>query len=103
MKDCSLGAQFYWRTVLLDLAAPPRRAPRGDSPVVCSGFGLDRSVYIGFRLFVLPKGCLGQCLRYAGGQQIESPPDRIDPTAFRLIQLRPARCSAVRRPDPTGP
>ena len=42
-KDCSLGAQFYWRTVLLDPAPPPRRAPRRDPPVVCSGFGFDKS------------------------------------------------------------
>ena len=27
--------------------------------VVCSGFGLDRSVYIGFRLFVPPETRLG--------------------------------------------
>ena len=40
--DCSLGAQFYWRTVLPDPAPPPRRAPRRDPPVVCPGFGLDR-------------------------------------------------------------
>ena len=44
-KDCSLGAQFYWRTVLPDPASPLRRAPRRDPPVVCSGFGFDRCLH----------------------------------------------------------
>ena len=41
-KDCSLGEQFCWRTLLPDSAPPLRRAPRRDPPVVCSGFGIDR-------------------------------------------------------------
>ena len=40
-KDCFLGEQFCWHPVLRDPAPPPRRAPRRDPPVVCSGFGLD--------------------------------------------------------------
>ena len=42
--------------------APPRRreAPRHDSPVVCSGFGFDRLVYIELYLFVLRRNCSGQ-------------------------------------------
>ena len=43
------------------LAPLPRRAPpRPDPPVVCPGFGLGRSVYIGFRLSVLPPRRSGQ-------------------------------------------
>ena len=41
-KDCPLGEQFCWHTVLPDPASPPRRAPRRDPPVVCPGFGLSR-------------------------------------------------------------
>ena len=41
-KDCSLGAQFYWRAVLLDPAPPPRRASRRDPPVICPSFRLGR-------------------------------------------------------------
>ena len=43
-KVCSPGAQFCWRTVVLDPAPPPRRAPRCDLPVVCPGFGFDRFI-----------------------------------------------------------
>ena len=42
-KDCPLGEQFCWHPVLPDPAPPPRRAPRREPPVVCLGFGLDRS------------------------------------------------------------
>ena len=38
-----LGEQFCWHPVLPDPALPPRRAPRPDPPVVCPGFGIDRS------------------------------------------------------------
>ena len=58
-EDCPLGEQFCWRTVLPDPAPPPRRAPRRDPPVVCPGFGLDRLIYIGIRLFVLVGGRSG--------------------------------------------
>ena len=61
------------------------------------------SVYIGFRLFVLPKGRPGQCPRYAAGQEGGLIPGRIDPTASRPTQPRNARRAAVRRADPTGP
>ena len=36
-----------------DLARPLRRALRTDPPEVCPGFGFDKLVYIGFRLFLL--------------------------------------------------
>ena len=42
-KDCSLGEQFCWQTVLADAAPSPCRAPRRGLPVVCPGFGTDRS------------------------------------------------------------
>ena len=48
-KDCILGGQFCWHTVLPDPAPPHRRAPRRDPPVVCPGFGLGR-----FRRHVSP-------------------------------------------------
>ena len=38
-----LDEQFCWHPVLPNPAPPPRRAPRPDPPVVCPGFGLDRS------------------------------------------------------------
>ena len=41
---CLLGVLFCWRLVLPGAAPPPRRAPRPDSPVVCPGFGFDRSI-----------------------------------------------------------
>ena len=53
-KDCPLGEQFCWLTVLIDLAPPPRRAPRRDSRVVCPGFGLSRWVE---HCVVVPPGC----------------------------------------------
>ena len=44
-KDaCLRGEQFFWHPVLPDSAQPLRRAPRPDSPVVCSGFRFDRSM-----------------------------------------------------------
>ena len=59
------------------------------------------SVYIGFRLFVLPGRRPGQCLRFAGGQEGGLSPGRIDPTASRATQPRspsPPR-RAPPRPD----
>ena len=38
-EACFLGEQFCWRAVLRDPVPSPRRAPRPDSPVVCSVFG----------------------------------------------------------------
>ena len=55
-----LGELFCRRPVLPSPAPPPRRAPRPDPPVVCPGFGLDKSVYIRFTLLVLPRGRSGQ-------------------------------------------
>ena len=48
-------------------AAPPGAPTRPARDM--SGFWFDRSVYIGFRLFVLPKRRPGQCLRFAGEQE----------------------------------
>ena len=59
------------------------------------------SVYIRFRLFVLPKRRPGQCLRFARGQEGGLSPGRIDPTASRRTQPRtpsPPR-RAPPRPD----
>ena len=41
-EACLLGVLFCRRSVLLGPAPPPRRAPRPDPPVVCSGFGIDK-------------------------------------------------------------
>ena len=56
------------------------------------------SVYIGFRLFVLPKRCSGKCFRFAGGHEGRLSPGGIDPTAFRPTQPRSPRSPAVRGP-----
>ena len=59
------------------------------------------SVYIGFRLFVLPKRRPGHCLRFAGGQEGGLSPGRIDPTASRPTQPRtPSPPRRASRPDP---
>ena len=71
-----------------DPARPLRLALRPDPPVVCPGFGFEKSVYIEFRLFVLPKNRPGRCLRFAGGQGRGQSPGRIDSTASRPIQPR---------------
>ena len=42
---CLLGEMFCRRPVLLCPAPPPRRAPRLEPPVVCPGFGFDKSHY----------------------------------------------------------
>ena len=42
-QACPRGEQFCWHPVLPDPAPPTRRAPRPDPPVLCPGFGLDRS------------------------------------------------------------
>ena len=61
------------------------------------------SVYIGLRLFVLPKRHPGQCLRFAGGQETGLSPGRIGPTASSPTQPRPPSPPrrAPPRPDPT--
>ena len=90
------------------LAPPPRCAPpRPDPPVVCPGFGFIGSVYIGFRLFVLPKRRSGQLF------SIPWRPWRARGTvvfwASRLVGVPPCRDSprpaarAMRRPSPTRP
>ena len=59
------------------------------------------SVYIGFRLFVLPQRRPGQCVRFAGGQEGGLFASRIDPTASHPTQPRtpsPPR-RAPPRPD----
>ena len=88
---CLLGELFCWHPVLPDPAPPPRRAPRPDPPVVCPGFGLDKSVYIAFRLFVL----LGK----RSGDVRPIPPRR---PAVRPDPTRPW-CPAVRRLLSTRP
>ena len=58
-KDCSLGEQFCWQTVLPDPTPPPRRAPRRDPPVVCPGFGFDKYLCdVAFRHIRLHYGTL---------------------------------------------
>ena len=40
-----LTEQFYWHPILPDPAQPFRRALQPDPPVVCPGFGFDKSWY----------------------------------------------------------
>ena len=40
-----LGEYFCWHLILPDPAWPLHRAPRTDPPVICPGFGFDRSNY----------------------------------------------------------
>ena len=65
------------------------RSSTANQPRVNRGSTADffpPSVYIGFRLFVLPNTHPGQCLRFAGGQEGGLSPGRIDPTACRPTQ-----------------
>ena len=102
----SSGRLFCRRPVLTDPAPPPRRALRPDPPVVCSGFGFDKKVYIGTRLFVFPKKCPGQLSRGMFWEQKgRMLPWRIGPLASRPGPARPdpPRRPAVRRPAPKHP
>ena len=60
------------------------------------------SVYIGFRLFVLPKEVQDSYLRCSGGQEGRLYSGRIYPSASHPAPARPAPppCSAPPRPDP---
>ena len=106
-KDCSLGAQFYWRTVLPNPAPPPRRAPRRDMPVVFPGFGRDRyggitavqtwvlffrRFDIRIRMLALPKKGSRHFFRIAGEQK----------RGF-VSWLRPAPPPCCARPRPKRP
>ena len=42
---CFLGELFCRRPVLIDSIPSPRRALRPDAPVICSGFGIDISIF----------------------------------------------------------
>ena len=44
MDLCFLSEWFCWHAILPDPARPLRRAPRLDLPVVCLGFGFERSL-----------------------------------------------------------
>ena len=61
------------------------------------------SVYVGFRLFVLPKRRPARCLRFAGGQDGGLSPGRIDPTASRPTQPRPPSSPRRAPPRPDRP
>ena len=82
------------------------RLSAAGQPLVNRGSTADfvpPSVYIGFRLFVLPKRHPGQCLRFAGKKKdgcLLAGPTRRRPVL--PCPVRP-RCHSVRRPDPTGP
>ena len=43
MDFCFQGEYFCWHPILPDLSRPLRRALRPDPPVVCPGFGFNRS------------------------------------------------------------
>ena len=59
-----------------------------------------QSVYIGFRLFVLPKKSPGQYLRFAGGQERGLFPVRVEQTASRPCPTQPRPPSPPRRAPP---
>ena len=82
---------------------PGTKSVRGpaDQPLINRGSTADfvpPSVYIKFRLFVLPKKRPGQCLRYAVGQERGLFLCWIDPTASRSTQ--PRASSPPRRAPP---
>ena len=89
------------------LAVPlVNRLSTAGQPLVNRGSTADfvpPSVYIGFRLIVLPKRRPGQCLRFAGGQERGLSPGRIDPTASRPTQPRPPSPPRRAPPRPDRP
>ena len=74
----------------------------GQSLVNCGSAAdfVPLSVYMGLRLFVLPKRRPGQYFRFAGGQEGGLSPCRIVPTAFRPSSIQPRPPSPPRRARP---
>ena len=101
-KDCSLGEQFCWQTVLPDPAPPPRRAPRRDPPVVCPGFWI-RQVKNELDCSCFRRDVQESVLDSLEGKREGCP--RAGSTQRRSVLPSPTtpRRPAVRRPGPIGP